>query len=188
LPFRAGATVVGGLAAAALLLGTAAPPARAAGPPEIDASWVTDVTSTSTNLRASINANGLSTTYRFEYLSDAAYKANLAAIPPREAFFGAAKAPPSGAALLGSATTPLNVVQHVGGLKPVTAYHYRAVATNSASAGNPTISDEHVLTTQETGVVFHLPDDRGWEMVSPVDKGGGAITAQIGRASCRERV
>jgi hypothetical protein len=162
--------------AAALLLGPVGA-AQAAGPPEIGASWVTDVTSTSANLRASINANGEPTTYRFEYVSEAAYQANLNAIPPREGFFGAAKAPPSGAALLGSATTPLNVVQHVGGLSPNTVYRYRPVATNSSAPPGGVVGPEHALITQETGVVFHLPDGRGWEMVSPVDKNGGAIAA-----------
>jgi len=169
LPFRAGARVSRGLAAAALLLGIAVGPAQAAGPPEIDAAWVTDVTSTSANLRASINANGLSTTYRFEYVTQAAFEAS--------GFSGAAKAPPSGSALLGSASSPLLVVQHVGGLSPTTTYRYRVIATNSASPPGGTIGPEHALTTQENGLVFHLPDNRGWEMVSPADKGGGAIAA-----------
>lgn len=161
----------------ALLMALAAGPAQAAEPPEIGASWVTDVTSTSANLRASIDANGSSTTYRFEYISETAYQANLNAVPPREGFFGAAKAPLSGAALLGSATTPLNVVQHVGGLSPNSVYRYRPVAINSAAPPGGVVGPEHALITQETGVVFELPDDRGWEMVSPVDKGGGAIAA-----------
>jgi len=175
---RVSGSTKGALACAlalALLVG-AAGPARAAGPPQIGASWVTDVTSTSANLRASINANGLSTTYRFEYISETAYQANLNAIPPREGFFGAAKAPLSGAALLGSASTPLNVVQHVGGLAPNSVYRYRPVATNSAAPGG-VVGPEHILVSQETAVVFHLPDGRGWELVSPVDKGGGAIAA-----------
>lgn len=140
--------------------------AEAVGEPEIDAAWVTDVTATSANLRAEINANGLLTTYRFEYVTQAAYEAS--------GFAAAKKAPPSGSALLGSATTPLTVVQHLGGLNPVTTYRYRAVATNS---GGTVTSPEHALTTQETGLVFRLPDNRGWEMVSPVDKGGDAIAA-----------
>ncbi len=143
--------------------------AQAVGAPAIDAAWVTDVTSTSANLRASINANGLSTTYRFEYVTQAAFEAS--------GFAGAAKAPPSGSALLGSATTPLSVVQHAGGLSPTTTYRYRIVATNSASPPGGTIGPEHALTTQENGLVFHLPDNRGWEMVSPADKNGGAIAA-----------
>jgi hypothetical protein len=150
--------------------------AAAAGPPQIAASWVTDVTATGANLRAEINPNGLSTTYRFEYIADAAYRANLEAVPPREGFFGAAKVPQGVGTGIGSGTTPLAVAQHLGGLSPAGSYHYRPVATNSA-APEPVVGPEHALATQETGLVFHLPDNRGWEMVSPVDKGGGAIAA-----------
>jgi hypothetical protein len=157
--------------AAALLIPAAA---SAAGPPQIAASWVTDVTATGANLRAEINANGLATTYRFEYIADAAYRANLEAIPPREGFFGASRVPQGVGAGIGSGTTFLAVAQHLGGLSSATSYHYRPVATNSA-APEPVVGPEHVLTTQETSLVFHLPDNRGWEMVSPVDKGGGAI-------------
>jgi len=148
--------------------------APAAEPPQILASWVTDVTATGANLRLEVNPNGLSSTYRFEYISDAAYRANLEAVPPRKGFFGAAKVPPGGEAGLGSGTAPLTVVQHVGGLAPATFYRYRPVATNSAGTS---IGPEHVLSTKETSLTFKLPDGRGWELVSPVDKGGGAIGA-----------
>ncbi|HEX3325019.1 MAG TPA: hypothetical protein VHR65_07825, partial [Solirubrobacterales bacterium] len=137
---------------------------------------MTDVTATGANLRAEINPEGLSTTYRFEYITDAAYRANLEAIPPREGFAGAAKVPQGAGAGIGAGTTPLAVAQHLGGLSPATAYHYRPVATNSA-ASEPVIGPQHVLTTQETSLIFHLPDNRAWEMVSPMDKGGGAIAA-----------
>jgi hypothetical protein len=165
--------------AAAVIVGCSgllvSPPARAAGPPLVEASWVTDVTATGANLRAEISANGLETKYRFEYISQAAYEANLAAVPPREGFFGASRVPPgSTGAGIGAGTTPLKVSQHVGGLTPVTFYRYRPVATNPADT---TIGPEHTLTTQATTLVFRLPDGRGWEMVSPVDKGGGAIGA-----------
>ncbi len=159
---------------AAVLLVPAA--ASAAGPPQIAAAWVTDVTATGANLRAEINANGLATSYHFEYIADAAYRANLEAIPPRGGFFGAAKVPAGAEAGIGSGTKPLAVAQHLGGLSPATSYHYRPLATNSA-ASEPVVGPAHVLTTQETALVFHLPDGRGWEMVSPVDKGGGAIAA-----------
>jgi hypothetical protein len=153
-------------AAAALTVLALAAPVHAAGPPQVATSWVTDVKATSANLRAEVNANGLSTTYRFEYVTQAAFEAS--------GFSGAAKAPASGSALLGSGTTPLAVVQHLGGLAPQTTYRYRPVATNSAGTTN---GPEHTLTTQETSPVFHLPDARGWEMVSPLDKAGGAIAA-----------
>jgi WD40-like Beta Propeller Repeat len=159
------------LATGVALLASAAS-ASAAGPPQIAASWVTDVTATGANLRAEINANGFSTTYRFEYIAEAAYQANLKAVPPREGFFGAAKAPAVKEAGVGSGTTFLAVVQHIGGLAPGTVYRYRPVATNSAGS---VTGPEHLLTTQETSLVFELPDDRAWEMVSPVDKNGGAI-------------
>src|SRR5262249_25088137 len=86
----------------------------------------------------------------------------------------ALKAPPSTAAPLGGGTTTISVAQHIEALIPATAYRYRAVATNSEGT---TTAPEHVLATQEVSLTFHLPDNRGWEMVSPVDKGGGAIAA-----------
>lgn len=149
--------------------------ASAAGPPQINASWVTEVTATGAKLRAEINPDGFSTSYRFEYISDAAYRANLEAVPARDGFFGAAQAPPGKEAGIGSGTVPLAVVQQAGSLTPATVYHYRPVATNSA--GPPVVGPAHVLTTQETSLVFHLPDNRGWEMVSPADKNGGAVAA-----------
>jgi hypothetical protein len=149
--------------------------ALAAGPPQVNASWVTEVTATGAKLRAEINPNGFSTTYRFQYISDSAYRANQEALPPRDAFTGAAQVPPGKEAGIGSGTTPLAVVQSVGSLTPATTYHYRPIATNAA--GPPVVGPAHVFTTQETSLVFRLPDNRGWELVSPVDKNGGAIAA-----------
>lgn len=142
------------------------PGASAAGAPEISASWVEGVTATGATLRAKINPNGLVTKYHFEYITEAAYQAN----PPGEPFLGAIKTQEKeegpGSILVASAL--------LQGLSFATSYHYRLVASNSAGT---TSGLEHVLTTEEIGVVFHLPDNRGWELVSPVDKGGGAIAA-----------
>jgi hypothetical protein len=151
---------------------TGSPASAAADPPTVEASWVTEVTATSANLRAQINPNAHVSNYRFEYISEAAYQANLQAAPPREAFSGAAKAPTGAAPGLGGGASPITVVQHLGALSPVTAYHYRAVATSSEGS---TVGPEHVLVTEEPTNVFSLLDRRGWEMVSPVDKNGGAI-------------
>jgi hypothetical protein len=150
------------LAATALLL--TAPAARASGPPLITESFITDVTASSANLHALINANGLASTYRFEYVTQAAFEVS--------GYASATKAPPSGAAFIGSGTSALAVAQHLGGLAPQTAYRYRTVATNSAST---TTATEHVFATQASALSFSLPDDRGWELVSPPDKGGGQI-------------
>jgi hypothetical protein len=157
----------------ALLGGTLALPATgasAATPPQINATWVTDVTATSANLRAEINPGGASTSYHFDYITQAAYEANLEAA--KEGFAGAAKAPLSGSANAGSGSFDTLVIQHLSGLKAATLYRFRAVATNEAGT---TTGPERSLGTEEPTNAFALLDNRGWEMVSPIDKNGGAI-------------
>jgi hypothetical protein len=159
------------LALAAGVFVFAGPPiAQAAGKPQVLESWVEEVHASSANLRARINPNGSSTTYRFEYVTQAAFE--------QSGYATVTKAPPSGAAPLGSGTTTLSVSQSLTPplhhLLPATAYRYRVVATNSEGI---TTAAEHAFATQETSQVFQLPDSRSWEMVSPIDKGGGAIAA-----------
>jgi hypothetical protein len=146
-------------------IGALAPSAQAIGPPLIAAGWVTDVTANTAVLRATVNPNGLGTSVSFEYIADAAFQANLNAVPPREGFSGASKA----AAAAGGG---LEWNRHVVGLAPVTAYHYRPVAINSAG---PAIGPAHTLRTEEATNVVPPLDNRGWELVSPVDKNGGSI-------------
>lgn len=148
----------------AIFAAVSAVSAGAAGPPIVVESWVTDVTATSVNLRAKLNPNELSSTYRFEYVTEAAFQ--------KSGFTTAAKAPPSGKGALGAGAATLTVVQQVGGLSPATVYRYRVAATNS---GGTTFGAERLFSTQASSLAFRLPDDRAWEMVSPVDKGGGAI-------------
>ncbi len=139
----------------------------AAGPPQIDAAWVEQVTSTGASMWMELNPNGLSTQYYFEYVTDAVYRAN----PPANRFAGASKT--TTGTTNGSAV--LEVSRTLGAmLVPGTVYHYRPVATNSAGT---TVGSglEHILVTKEPGRAFVLPDNRRWEMVSPVEKGGGAI-------------
>jgi hypothetical protein len=171
------------LAGLAALLGLALGPgaAGAVGPPQVGAAWVTGVTASGADLRAGITPEGALTRYRFEYLSAAAYAANLAASPPREGFFGALKAPPNSEPGVGAGTVPVEAVQHIGGLTPLTTYRYRVRAT---SVQGTTFGPEHTLTTQGTELIFSLPDARGWEMVSPVDKNGGAIES-VGTTASR---
>ena len=159
----------------ALLGGALALPpatATAAGPPLIEATWVTEVTATSARLRAEINPNGLPTTYRFEYITLAAYEANLK--EAKEPFTGAGKAPLSGSASAGAGSFEVEVFQSAGKLLSATLYRYRVVATNSVETAT---GPERTLGTEEATNVFKLLDNRGWEMVSPVDKNGGEIQA-----------
>jgi hypothetical protein len=150
-----------------------APQAEAAGPPQIPAAWVTGVTATAATLRAEVNPEGLETRYHFEYLTLAAYEANLRA--GRESFFGAVSVPTVNNGL-GAGTSPVSVgfslVAPSHPLAPATSYRYRAVAVNSADS---TATTARTLRTAVAGPPPGLPDGRAWEMVSPVDKGGGAV-------------
>jgi hypothetical protein len=145
--------------------------AAAAGPPLVEATWVTGVTSSSAVLRAEIDPEGLNTHYHFEYLTLAAYEANLEA--GEEPFAGARRASEAG---IGGGTAPVPVsftlIAPLNPLAPGTGYRYRAVAVNEAgSAAGPA----RTLRTRSAGPPPGLADGRAWEMVSPVDKGGGSI-------------
>jgi hypothetical protein len=167
-PVKAAALTL--VVSAALALGVT--PAQAAGPPQIQASWATNVAATSASLHAEANPEGLATALRFEFLTQSAYEANLAAA--KEGFAGATRSPATGGVALGSGEAPAQGSRLLTQLAPNTAYRYRAVATNSA-APQGVIGPERIFTTEQIGAVFSLPDSRGWEMVSPVDKNGGQI-------------
>jgi hypothetical protein len=160
-------TAAATLAAAVTL---AAPAARAAEAPAVLDAWATDVSASAVDLRGLANPGGAAATARFEYLTVAAYEANLAADPPRDPFAGAARAPLAGIAL-GSGEAPVAVSRHIGALSPSTSYRYRLNVT----AATTTFGAAHSFTTTENAPVFALPDNRGWEMVSPVEKNGGEI-------------
>jgi hypothetical protein len=150
--------------ALAALFATAAPAAEALTPPAltppvVDASWAAAVGTNSANLRAEISSGGLATTYLFEYTTEAAFRS--------KGFIGATKIPQTGVGI-----GPGLVLQHLGDLEADTAYRFRAVATNNLGI---TVGKVRSLNTDEPSPVFSLPDNRGWEMVSPVDKNGGEI-------------
>ena len=153
-------------------------PAAAAGPPGIPAEWVTGVTSSSAVLRAEIDPEGENTRYHFEYLTLTAYEANLAA--GQEGFAGATKAPPADTGI-GAGTDPVPVsftlIAPGNPLLPDTAYRYRVVATNKDGVSP---GAAHLLRTKSAGPPPGLPDGRAWELVSPVDKGGGAVAGPGG--------
>ena len=165
------------LAAALALIVPAA--AQAAGPPQIAAAWTTEVAATSAQLHAEIDPEGAATAYRFDYLTEAAYRENID--QSREPFAGALRAPASSEPSIGSGTAALSVHQSIGGLEPDTAYRYRVLAASECEPiAHPglkctSLGEAHAFTTEEIAAVFSLPDRRGWEMVSPIDKNGGAV-------------
>lgn len=160
----------GALALAALaLMGISARAAAAA--PSLGATWASAIFSSSARLSAEVNPNGPSTTYHFDYITRAAYEANIAAA--KEGFFGASRIPPISDANIGSGSSLLTVTQLLSGLAPDTAYRYRVVAKNTAT----TTGTPHTFVTQANAAAAVLADNRGWEMVSPLGKNGGEVAA-----------
>jgi hypothetical protein len=157
------------LVAAALV----APGSAQGAEPKIPAAWVTGVTANSAVLQAEVDPEGVSTPYHFEYLTLAAYEANLAA--GADGFQGARSVPLAGSGL-GSGTDSVPVsftlVAPANPLTPATSYRYRVVATNADGSAT---SPAHGLRTESSGPPPGLPDGRAWELVSPIDKNGGAI-------------
>jgi hypothetical protein len=61
----------------------------------------------------------------------------------------------------------------VTGLSPHTTYHFRVLASNKHGEAVP--GEEQTFTTEAGGGEGVLPDNRGWEMVSPPEKHGALI-------------
>jgi hypothetical protein len=150
------------LTAVLILAGAGLLPAVAhAAPPQVGAVWTTEVAAASATFHGEVDPEGTTTTCRFEYVTDAHFKA--------EGFAGAAIAGCESGA--GSGVGFVTVSRHVSALKAATTYHYRLGATGEDTAtGSP-----QTFTTEEIGGPFKLPDARGWELVSPAEKNGGAI-------------
>jgi hypothetical protein len=104
--------------------GGSAPPAT---PPVVTNPAAQVITGTSATVSASVNPNGLPTTYVVEYGPSASYGDSTTA------------------ASAGSATTPQTVTATLTGLSASSTYHYRFVATSSAGTTNG--SDQALITT-----------------------------------------
>ncbi len=153
------------------------------------------ITDTTVELSSKVNPKGLATSYYFEYLTAEAAEENDDRSEP--AFTGATKVPPSPVAI-GDGITAILVAAKVQGLKPSTAYRFRAVASNDVGtvegeldSGHEEIA--HSFTTYSppqiftgecpgnealrTGLSARLPDCRAYEQASPVDKNGGSLQA-----------
>ena len=142
--------------------------ALAAGPPLVGPQWASAVGSAAAKLSVRVDPNGSTATYHFEYTTEAAYQADVA-VPGHDGFAGAKRAPAADATI---GISPLTVSQSLSSLTAGTTYRYRAVARNS-SPGSPSTGPTGTFTTKAPGPL--LADNRGWEMVSPIDKNGGQI-------------
>jgi hypothetical protein len=108
----------GVLAVAVISAGRPTSASAAASAPAVTTSSTSDVGKSSATLSGTVNPNGQSTTYYFQYGTTTAY--------------GTQTSP----ANVGSGTTPVGVHQAIFGLTPNTTYHYRLVATSSAGTTN----------------------------------------------------
>ncbi|MBO0746709.1 MAG: fibronectin type III domain-containing protein [Acidimicrobiaceae bacterium] len=132
------------------------------------------VGTTDARLNASVNPNGSSTTFHFDYGTDTSYGQSTAESSP-----------------IGSDSTDHQVSRPISGLSPDTTYHFRLVATNADGTFE---SADGTFTTFAPPPSFgpcpndefrggpsgRLPDCRAYEQVSPVDKNGDDVTGGQG--------
>jgi hypothetical protein len=126
-----------------------------------------NLSSTFADLHALIDPIGAATSYQFQYLTQGEFEAN------GNSFAGehAPTALPATPAAIGSGgatgSVAASVVQHLGGLQPATAYRFRVVAVNEVGA---TVGAEASFATLPP-VSLGLPDNRAYELLTPLDKG-----------------
>ena len=134
-----------------------------------------EVSSSEAKLGALIDPEGIDTTYRFEYLTEAAFQAD------KESFSGPEhpSSVPFPEGTVGEGLSSRTVWASASGLAPGTTYHYRVVASNEL--GTVTGSDR-TFTTGTSGEAAcpneqfrggfsgSLPDCRAYELVTPPNK------------------
>jgi NHL repeat len=148
-------------------------------PPRVEGESVTAITSTGAQLEGEVNPRSepgeAATEYHFEY--GRCVTASSCAGSPYEA-----SAPVPDGQL--AADFDLHAVSApIQGLTPSTTYHYRVLARNSHNQpGEYEPGKERTFTTEAAGGELVLPDNRGWELVSPPDKQGSKIEpiAEVG--------
>jgi hypothetical protein len=156
---------------------------RTTGPPEIAGQRADEITETEAILHADLNPNGLSTTYRFEYTTEADFVVN--------GFANAIEVPfPDASAGDGGAFAAVS--EPIVGLVPGTAYRFRLVADNcaaeEAAEGDCLTQGEGKPGEEGASAAFatyapeaSLPDARGYELVTPSDTNGRIPTmAELG--------
>jgi hypothetical protein len=126
-----GAAMRARLALGALLLAAAALPAaaQAAGAPKATTANARDVSFASATLTGTINPNGENTSYYFQYGQTRAYGSQ------------------TGIADAGAGTHAVPARIAIGGLQPITVYHYRLVAVNASgvdTGGDQTLKTDKV--------------------------------------------
>jgi hypothetical protein len=135
--------------------------------PVVESLSFTNVSASEAQLRAKINPGGVSTSYIFEYTTEAQFEA--------EGFAGAQVA---GEGQLPALSTGVEVAADAEGLQPQTAYRFRVVAENllgkdeaEGSFSTYPLEESQTCPNEETrtGLSTLLPDCRAYELVTPAD-------------------
>lgn len=133
-------------------------------PPSIDSESVANVTATDATLQAQINPNGGDTTYQFQYGTTTSYGSTAPASPVD----------------IGSGTSDVAASATLSGLSPNTTYHFRAVADGTY------FGPDRTFTTYAANLPTGLPDNRGYEMVTPANKDSGEAFDRNGAPTAAE--
>jgi hypothetical protein len=120
--------------------------------PFVDSESATGVTDTAATIRAQINPNGGDTTAQFEFGTDTSYTGGKVPAKPVD---------------VGNGTTDAGAAADLTGLKPDTIYHYRVILDGQING------PDEAFKTFAGNAAGGLPDGRGYEMVTPVDKDNG---------------
>jgi hypothetical protein len=144
-----------------ICLGVSVAPALASGPPIAGKLWASQVDSRSATLSAEVNPNGALTSGYFEYATNETFsggkRVNINVIGTEAGMF--------------TVNFPT-----ITSLAPDTTYFYRLVLTSGkGQVTKPTAAPYPFFHTAQVSGGPFLPDGRGWEMVSPVDKNGGGV-------------
>jgi hypothetical protein len=135
--------------------------------PRVDSTSAENTSSTFADLRALIDPLGADTTYHFQYVDEADYNstayANAKATPEVDIGSGG----PTGG-------TDAAVLRHIGPLAPGTTYHFRVVAENKIENKVETTDGPDRTFTTLAVPVPGLPDERAYELVTPLNKGSAA--------------
>jgi hypothetical protein len=133
-------------------------------PPAITAETATNLTATTADLNANVNPGGQSLTQcEFQYGTNASGEHSLPCSPSL--------------AQIGSGSSDVAISAHLSGLQENQTYRWRVIATNAA-ASTTTPDHTFIYTTTSEG----LPDNRAYEMVTPVRKNAALLGDVFGGA------
>jgi hypothetical protein len=128
--------------------------------PVIESQSVSLVGGTEATLKATVNPERSPTAYRFEYGPDTNYGSVVPLVDGS----------------IGEGEAGVSVRQLISGLAPSTTYHFRIVAHNGLG---PIEGQDQIFTTRPASGPG-VPDNRGFEMVSPPAKHGVDILHNFG--------